>query len=79
MSKIGLLQSPESISITATNHIQLTAEHYIAVCVRCSPRKPVQRQTRSLHKTLLTNEYRRVGKRIQIQTFYLKFKFSNFV
>jgi len=31
MSKIGLLQSPESISITATNRIQLTAEHYIAV------------------------------------------------
>jgi len=49
------------------------------MCARCGPRNHDQRRTAAFNRTLLTNEYRRVRKRIRIRMFYSKFEFSNFI
>ena len=49
------------------------------ICLCCSPRKRDQRRTVAFERTLLSNEYHRVGKWIPIWMFNSKFKFLNFV
>jgi len=59
---------------TSQQH-RLSSRAYVALWSMQS----CQRRTAAFNRTLLTNEYRRVGKRIRIWMFYSKFEFSNFV
>jgi len=49
------------------------------ICICCSPRSHDKRWTVAFDRMLLTNEYRRVGKRIGVRMFYSKFEFLNSV
>jgi len=62
-----------------TTGADITAALPDCICVHCGPRNHDQRRTAAFNRMLLTNEYQRVGKRIQIRMFYSKFEFSNFV
>jgi len=63
----------------STNCRTSQQHHPDLICICCSPRNRDKRWTVAFDRMLLTNEYRRVGKRIGIQKFYSKFEFLNFV